>query len=143
MKLFDLGYDYHFDILLESITNTRNGWTLEISKGFKKGLKKYSNNEKFEESFTKLADFIYELKTKPSIDDYPSALNVHNLNGKMKGFLSAHLVGTQIVLIFQVDVKNKILKLINLGNHSVYETFSDRRYFLFRLPPKSDKSRPR
>ncbi len=123
MKLHDLNYDVEFEILREAMTKPFNGWSIDPQRKFRKGYKKYSKNPRFEKSFNALLKFIFDQSEKPQLSDFPIQYNVHPLNGKMGGLSSAHIVGTQIILVFAADYDKKLLTLIDLGDHSVYERY--------------------
>jgi mRNA-degrading endonuclease YafQ of YafQ-DinJ toxin-antitoxin module len=93
-------------------------WKIVKSSAFKKGDKKHRNNKRYTTSFDTLMGFIQSQTQAPQ--SYPTEFNVHPI-GKHKvypkGILDAHLVGQQIVLLFDVDYTSNIIKLYNTGSH--------------------------
>ena len=85
--------------------------TLEISKRFKKSLKKYKNNKKVLQELQRVIEFlIYE-------KNLPVKYRDHELTGNFKSIRECHLKPDALLLYFVVDVKG-VLKLYDLGSHS-------------------------
>lgn len=118
MKIFEV-VEY---ITEEDYTNfvffEQNGnWTISQTNAYKKGLKKYKNNVNVMNALQRLLDFIQQHDAVPSLDSYPSEMNIHflkvhpNYNRPLWG----HLQGRKIGIVF--DVKPGEINLLCIGTH--------------------------
>ena len=84
---------------------------LEISKRFKKSLKKYKNNKKVLQELELVIDLlIFEKKLPVKYKD-------HELTGNLKTIRECHLKPDALLLYFVIS-EQEILKLYDLGSHS-------------------------
>ena len=107
--------------LIEVLFEGVEDWQMKTTSAFRKGVKKHRGNRKVKDALGKLQQFIVGQEQKPQIGDYPQEYNVHVIR-KHKSFpngvLDAHLVGSQILVLFNVDYAQKILQLYGLGSHT-------------------------
>ncbi|MFK5949201.1 MAG: type II toxin-antitoxin system YafQ family toxin [Methylococcales bacterium] len=85
--------------------------SLEISKQFKKSLKKYKNNKNILQELDKVLDYL--LNEKP----LPVKYKDHELTGNFKKIRECHVKPDTLLLYFVVDEKG-VLKLYDFGSHS-------------------------
>ncbi len=84
---------------------------IEISKQFKKSLKKYRNNKKVLQELDLVLGIL--VNGKP----LPSKYKDHKLSGKLKSIRECHLRPDDLLLYFIVNDVD-ILKLYDIGTHS-------------------------
>jgi len=85
--------------------------SLEISKRFKKSLKRYKNNKKVLEELETVIDYlIYDHKLPLKYKD-------HQLTGNMKSIRECHVQPDTLLLYFIIS-SDGVLKLYDIGSHS-------------------------
>lgn len=84
---------------------------IEISKQFKRSLKKYKNNKKVLQELDLVLDLL--VNGKP----LPPKYKDHKLSGKLKSIRECHLRPDDLLLYFIVNDVG-ILKLYDIGTHS-------------------------
>ena len=85
--------------------------SIEISKKFKKSLKKYKNNKKALIALSCVIDYL--VNEKPLPEKYKD----HQLIGNKKYIRECHVQPDTLLLYFIIDNKG-VLKLYDLGSHS-------------------------
>ena len=85
--------------------------TLEISKRFKKSLKKYQNNKKILQELELVVDYLIHKKR------LPEKYNDHELIGNMKSIRECHVKPDTLLLYYIIDDKG-VLRLYEIGSHS-------------------------
>ncbi|PHS19638.1 MAG: type II toxin-antitoxin system mRNA interferase toxin, RelE/StbE family [Kangiella sp.] len=85
--------------------------TLEISRRFKKSLKKYKNNKKVLQELELVVDSLIRHKV------LPEKYRDHELSGNMKSIRECHVRPDTLLLYYVVDDKG-VLKLYEIGSHS-------------------------
>lgn len=85
---------------------------LATSKTFVKSLKKRIKSGCFDRS--KLDIVLNKLTNETKLEQ---KYREHGLIGKMSGLIECHLE-PDLLLVYEIDNTNKILRLINLGSHS-------------------------
>jgi len=95
------------------------GWTIGRTKAFKRGLKKYGNDQRVMTALKQIETFVTSHNQMPMTNSFPAELYVHRIRADdrfPKDTLWAHLKGQKIGLIFSMQ-KNMQLNLIALGTH--------------------------
>ncbi|NQZ08491.1 MAG: type II toxin-antitoxin system YafQ family toxin [Algicola sp.] len=85
--------------------------TLEISKRFKKSLKKYKNNKTVLQELTQVLDYLVNQT------NLPEKYRDHELTGNKKGIRECHVKPDTLLLYYVIDEKG-VLRLYDLGSHS-------------------------
>ncbi len=85
--------------------------TLEISKRFKKSLKKYQNNKKVLQELELVVDYLINKKR------LPEKYRDHELTGNMKSIRECHVKPDTLLLYYIIDDKG-VLRLYEIGSHS-------------------------
>ncbi|EKD24660.1 MAG: hypothetical protein ACD_80C00174G0010 [uncultured bacterium (gcode 4)] len=86
-------------------------WTIQRSNQFKKNYQKLPEylKEKFKKNFLKVLE-----------NRYDQQLKTHKLQWELEGYLSSS-INDDYRFISKIDQTNKIISLINIGNHSIYK----------------------
>jgi len=85
--------------------------TLEVSKRFKKSLKKYKNNKKVLQELGVVIDLLVMEKA------LPKKYKDHELTGNLKAIRECHLKPDSLLLYFVISEQGA-LKLYDLGSHA-------------------------
>lgn len=114
-------------LLCESIT-AKNGWSIEQTNAFKKGLKRYEKDARVMSALTELTDFVMEQNSVPNVRSYPPSLYVHQIKhthgrakaiGQENAMLWSHLKGQKIGVLFSV-YPGKRLSMFMIGTHQEF-----------------------
>ncbi|MFA6256667.1 MAG: type II toxin-antitoxin system mRNA interferase toxin, RelE/StbE family [Candidatus Absconditabacterales bacterium] len=86
-------------------------WIIRRTNQFKKNYQKLPEylKEKFKVNFQKFLENQYDI-----------SLKTHKLQGGLEGYLSSG-INDDYRFITQIEQTNKIILLINIGNHSIYK----------------------
>ena len=86
-------------------------WTIQRTNQFKKNYQKLPEylKEKFKVNFQKFLE-----------NQYDQSLKTHKLQWWLDGYLSSS-INDDYRFISQIEIKNKIILLVNIGNHSIYK----------------------
>ena len=85
--------------------------TLEISKRFKKSLKKYQNNKKLLKELELVVGYLIHKK------HLPEKYRDHELTGNMKSIRECHVKPDTLLLYYIIDDEG-VLRLYEIGSHS-------------------------
>ncbi|MEK7652731.1 MAG: type II toxin-antitoxin system YafQ family toxin [Patescibacteria group bacterium] len=83
------------------------------SKSFRKSVKKIEKSGN-KNNFRKLENIIDELSLDTLLN---SKYRNHPLSGDMSDYRECH-VGSDLLLIYKRDIKNKVIFLLDIGNHN-------------------------
>lgn len=90
-----------------------NAMNYKITTRSKKAERQYYE---FLKSKQEIPDKLEKLRVNPRIE-----LNAHKLKGKLKGLWSCHLSkNPDIVMIYEIDDKNKEIIVYAVGSHNIY-----------------------
>lgn len=105
------------DITTFEFVENDNGWSINQSRAYKSGLKKYRNNADIMRSHDQLLNFIkmHDPKTPPAMKSYPPEFYVHVMVHLPEKPFWAHLWGTRFGLLWRTTPGN--IYLMCLGTH--------------------------
>jgi len=111
---------FDFFIIEDAILHEASGWTIQRTKAYKKGEKKYRNDKRVIAGVKAIVKFVTSQSQQPRITDYPPEFNVHAISVDKRfgeGVLWSHLKGQKIGLLFKPDYENDTITMIHLGTH--------------------------
>jgi len=82
------------------------------TKAYRKAIKKYSKSSNFD--IEKLETIIKIIQRQEIID---KKCKDHELKGDFQGIRECH-IESDLLLLYQIDEKNSVLFLVNIGSHS-------------------------
>jgi mRNA interferase YafQ len=85
--------------------------TLELSKRFKKSLKKYKHNKQVLQELKLVIDYLVNQTS------LPQKYSDHELTGNKKGIRECHIKPDTLLLYYVIDEQG-VLRLYDLGSHA-------------------------